>query len=547
MRREGQQNIHHFFSSLHALGIRHIVVSPGSRNAPLLQAAVAHAGFDVLTVVDERSAAYKALGMAQITQLPVVLICTSGTALLNYFPAIAEAKHSGIPLIVLSADRPSSLLNSWENQSINQQKVFGNYVNKFFAWKGLFERNRCLGKVERLAMKVFAALQFPDPGPVHLNFELSEPLYFPDELGFKPTFSLKKSIKSYTPKSFEEKLTATAKQILVVCGSGPYSENIFQDLKTLKNAGAVILCDLLSPYRSLNSEPTWEAAVASLSEETWLSLKPDTLVTTGRYLLNKKLKTLLKKFPPNQHLHLADTNLKYDPYQSKPKWSHSINGSLTLHSASDNTYLLSWETLFKKHLNHIETALNEETIWSELTAIRSFLALLPAQSVLHIANSMSIRYVAFWGVSTAVNCMSNRGTSGIDGCLSTAVGAALATPNLKHFVLIGDLAFFYDSNALWTPEIPPNLHIVLLNNKGGMIFNMIPGPTQSVAHKQITSPHNLNAEFICKGYGLTYSLVKNQTEWTEVLPKFMSHSKANLLEIQTLTDNNIRIWNKLKM
>jgi 2-succinyl-5-enolpyruvyl-6-hydroxy-3-cyclohexene-1-carboxylate synthase len=244
---------------------------------------------------------------------------------------------------------------------------------------------------------------------------------------------------------------------------------------------------------------------------------------------------------------LADTNLKYDPYESKPKWSHSINESLIIHPASDHSFLLSWETLFKKQLNHIETAFKEETMLNELSAIGSFLALLPAQSVLHIANSMSIRYVAFWGLSTAVNCMSNRGTSGIDGCLSTAVGAALAAPNLKHFVLIGDLAFFYDSNALWTPEIPPNLHIVLLNNKGGMIFNMIPGPAQSVAHPQITSPHNLNAEFICKGYGVDYTLVKNQTEWSEVLPKFMSHSKANLLEIQTSTENNIRIWNKLKM
>ncbi|MCO6494940.1 MAG: 2-succinyl-5-enolpyruvyl-6-hydroxy-3-cyclohexene-1-carboxylic-acid synthase [Bacteroidetes bacterium] len=546
MRKAGQENLHHLFQCLHRLGVRQVFICPGSRNAPLINAAVAQSEFDLYSVVDERAAGYMALGAAQITQKPTVVLCTSGTALLNLFPAVAEAHQLHIPMIVLSADRPTQFLNRWENQTIDQNRVFGKYTNTYIEWKGKMELVRTLGKVERIASKINAYTQFPDKGVVHVNFHFSEPLYFPEPIKKVEPFSLSDSIKSHTETKISENKKLSGKKLMVLCGTSHYNEGIAKEIEILKDKGALIFCDITSPYRKYGNNTNWELFANSVSEDFWSKNKPDTIITTGSFLLNKNLKNLIRKKPPETHIHLADTQIVRDTFFSKPTICNRL-GDIFFNSIKDNIPFKSiWTEKINRSTIHFNKVVENSTELNDLWAVNECLKVLPQNAVLHLANSMSVRYAAVCVIDNNITIYANRGTSGIDGCIATAVGAALADKEHEHYLISGDLAFFYGINGFWLNRLPGNLKILLLNNHGGNIFDMIPGPSASNAKHYFTTPHNRSAKHIASDYGLTYLNANSLSDYRQTLPAFIKSSTTTVFEIMTTPDLNVKTWKQLK-
>lgn len=546
MKKGGQENVHHLFQCLYTLGVRHIFICPGSRNAPLINGAVSHNGFELHSVVDERAAGYMALGAAQITQVPVVIICTSGTALLNLFPAVAEAHQLHVPLIVLSADRPLLLLDCWENQSIHQKRVFGKYANKYIEWKGLLESKRALGKVDRIASKILTYSQFPDKGVVHVNFHFSEPLYFHEPISIYNPFSLVKTNKQFTAPIFHNHSVKTGRSLMVLCGTGSYQDPIAHELTLLSQQDALILCDISSPYRQLQSHQHWELLLNSITEEFWLKRKPETLITTGSFLLNKNLKNLIRKHPPKNHYHLADTNIVRDTFFTKPIILKTLGASLESDMQSNASFKQTWTQAMDSKSVQFTKLLQQQTELTDLWTVSQLMELLPHDAIIHAANSMSVRYVSVCAPNQSNRVYSNRGTSGIDGCLSTAIGAALADSKHEHFLISGDLAFFYDINGLWIEKLPKNLKIILLNNHCGNIFDMIPGPSTSKAGHLFTTPHTRTAHNIAQDFNIEYFTANKQQDFTQQVSAFLSCTSLAIFETTSDPQANQRIWKQLK-
>lgn len=550
MNASGQANLQHLFKCLHFMGLKEVYVCPGSRNAPLIHAAFHTKSLTLHKVVDERSAAYQALGNTLISKKPVAIICTSGTAVLNLFPAIAEAVQLQLPLIILSADRPKSLYDNWENQTLNQERIFGKYVNAYFSWKGQLTRKRSIGKVEKLASQLFDSLQFPDQGPVHVNFHFDEPLYFSEPAKDYPIFSLSHRSSAFTPqKNIYQTLQPTT-SVLIVAGQGNWNQSTEESIEKLVLKGAVLFCDLCSPYRRLQTHPLWERAVSFMTADEWKQMKPETLVITGAFLLNKNLKKLLQMGNFKQVIHIADRKNIKDPYFLKPKRTDYIRDQdiAQLHPEILNKYPKKWSSIINNWDNKT-VGIDSKTLndWNVLQILKQSL---PVQSdsaiVIHAANSMSVRYVSLLGIPNHIPVFSNRGTSGIDGCLSTAMGAAQADNASLHLLITGDLAFFYDINALWQEKLPDNLKIIVLNNEGGNIFDMLPGPSSSDAYAFFTTPHTLTAKYMAQHFQTVYHTFNTLAAYKARIPEILFEKNTSIIEIHTNPQENKEIWKQLK-
>jgi 2-succinyl-5-enolpyruvyl-6-hydroxy-3-cyclohexene-1-carboxylate synthase len=547
MNAAGQDNLQHLFKCLHFLGLSEVYVCPGSRNAPLIHAAFHTQGLHLHKVVDERSAAYQALGSALLLQKPVAIICTSGTALLNVLPAIAEAFQLQVPLIVMSADRPLSLYDKWENQTIHQEGVLGRFVNTFMAWKGQLLRKRSIGKVERFAAKAMDYVQFPDNAPIHLNFHFDEPIYFAKKAKDYPIFSLTHHKSRFSLKTFPSIILPETPSVLIVAGQGHWNDTVASSIENLLSKGAVLFCDVCSPYRKLQTDMRWEFALSFLSEADWEALLPDTLVITGAFVVNKNLKKLIKKGGFKNVFQLADRQQLKDPYELKPQIVSYIK------QETSETWPYQQNLLFKeKWCNKIAAFVSNPFLpdnlpFSDWFIVSKIKDCLTTACVIHAANSMAVRYVSMVGLNKEIKILSNRGTSGIDGCLSTAMGAAWVDPKQKHIAIIGDLAFFYDQNALWREQLPPNLTILVLNNGGGNIFDMIPGPATSPAYHFFTTPHSLSAALVAKQFDINYTLIDNSKDLEMHLHNKLQSNTINLIEFITNPKENKEIWKQLKI
>ncbi|MFT4033112.1 MAG: thiamine pyrophosphate-dependent enzyme, partial [Siphonobacter sp.] len=289
------------------------------------------------------------------------------------------------------------------------------------------------------------------------------------------------------------------------------------------------------------------------------TLQPDLLITCGESFISKNLKMFFRKYSPQIHIHLSFSDYLIDPFQTLTQQIAVGEGYFfktlleeldrlafqTGDEERDEAFLSNWQQADRKAKAVMEQAWDTE--FGEFTAVRQVFEKLPSPSQLHLANSMSVRYGNYIGVKNGVEVFSNRGTSGIDGCMSTAVGAAQITRQLV-FLLIGDVAFFYDRNALWHPHVPDNLRIIVLNNAGGSIFRMIEGPRQQPELEQyFETQHNLSAKQTAEEFNLNYWQVETQQELEQALPAFMKDDqKAKLLEISTSAVLNQHFFDEFK-
>lgn len=540
--------------------IEHIVLSPGSRNAPLIIGFNASGKIKIESVVDERSAGFFALGIAQQTQKPVALVCTSGSALLNYYPAVAEAFYSNIPLVVISADRPAHLIDVGDGQTIRQENVFENHI--------LFSANLG-GENDRELIEKALQTAINKKGPVHINVPFEDPLYekitaaaIEEEVEKLKSQSVKieeKSLLKEIPleveslQKFADLWNASAKKMVLVGEHFPDELLQIQLEHLAKDPSVLVLIENTANVSHPKFINSIDKLIFPFVEDELEEFKPDILLTLGGMIVSKKIKEQLRNYKPKHHWH-ADALRAYDTFHClehhfkvSPQLFFSQFFFLT--KKRESNYQRFWlhkkEFRLEKHLEFMETC-----PFSDLKVFNIIMAAIPDHSQLQLGNSSVIRYAQLFDSNKTWRIFCNRGTSGIDGCTSTAIGAAYAVKENTLFIT-GDISFVYDSNALWNNYIPNNFRIIVINNGGGGIFRFIPGPKESEALDYFETPHELTAEHLCKMYHFEYITAKDEAELQQQLSNFYeAASQPKVLEIFTPRLENDQIlkayFNNLK-
>ncbi|SDL04826.1 2-succinyl-5-enolpyruvyl-6-hydroxy-3-cyclohexene-1-carboxylate synthase [Catalinimonas alkaloidigena] len=544
----------------HRQGLRDVILSPGSRCAPLTLAFARHPHLRVRSIPDERAAAFIALGLAQQTGQPVVLVCTSGTAALNYGPAVAEAFYQNVPLLLLTADRPPEWIDQWDGQTIRQAHVYGRHAKWSRELPVSYEHPDAAWHINRQVNEAINYARETPAGPVHLNIPVREPFY-PDPAepyGYSDAVRVI-AMSADAPELSEAQYRAlrdewqTYERILVVAGQGRPTAAFRQVLKRLsEKTGAVLVGDVLSNLHDLPGVVDRPDALLMKGEQA--ALQPDLLITFGQSVISKNLKLFLRKHAPRAHWHVQPAGEVPDTFQTltrvirtePSRFFSRVSRGLR---ASPRSYAETWRAA-NQRVRQATDRFFQHQPFGEFGALSAVVQHLPKGTQVHVANSMAIRYVNFLGLPARrdLTLFANRGTSGIDGSSSTAVGAALAT-NQPVVLITGDLAFFYDRNAFWHQEPLPNLRIVLLNNHGGGIFRMIDGPRQQPELEPFFETRQaLRAENTARDFGMTYYFAEGKEALRRHLPDFFNQTsdRPRLLEIETHNLTNADVFDQYK-
>ena len=498
-----------------------IICSPGSRNAPLVIAATARPEFEVLTVLDERSAAFQALGMALVQNRPVVVCCTSGSAIANYYPAVLEAFHSKVPLIVLSADRPEDRIMKGEGQTCVQQEFFTPHIGHCQHYNEEVSQKSFLTSLS----DIHSALQ--DKLPVHINVAFNEPLY--GLMYSSPAIDIElesRSMDYANDLSRGMSLLSNAKQVAMIIGQlAPNQSLQLREQLNRADHDHLYFADATS---GLLDHPK----VTSLA--TIVNYQPDAVLSFGGQWIDKKPKYHLRSLGIKTHVHV-------DPYQC---WDVVDAGELVHVKAEADCIVATQLSKLSLVQPAQANATTTDLPWSDALVAQTVFNQLSPHDCLHLANSTAVRYFEWFPVHAKV--YSNRGVAGIDGSLSTAVGAALADPGATHYCLIGDQSFLYDNNALHRNSIPKNLVICVLNNSVGGIFEWLPGVIEAPAKAKEVFLNSMSTDIsgICQAHGLKYKRAEGISALEEALK--MGSSGALVIDCKTSDSENATIANSLK-
>ncbi|MGY8969319.1 MAG: 2-succinyl-5-enolpyruvyl-6-hydroxy-3-cyclohexene-1-carboxylate synthase [Flavobacteriales bacterium] len=551
--------------------IERIVICAGSRNAPLTSGFVSDPFFKTYSIVDERAAGFFALGMAQQLKHPVALVCTSGSALLNFYPAIAEAFYSDIPLIVLSADRMPHRIDIGDGQTIRQSGVFDlhletaanlkpdvshatdtllqNPLQELVPFSASLKEINAIQKKNQLynnkEISRVLKIAINQKGPVHLNIPLEEPLY---EMTSKaiPLSKYKNEVPVFDEfneqlKSIKDQWHNTSKKWVIIGVMSPNTISQNQIDLLCEDPTVVVFTETTSNIthpRSINSIDKLMAPLELSETQINKTLQPEVVLTFGGMVVSKKIKSFLRNNPPKHHWHV-DQKKAYNTYYRLDRHlevppsiflEHLYKDvSIPNHTDYQESVLNIFENFKRKGDIYLDTL-----AFSDLNVFDYISKTLPEGIHLQIANSSSIRYAQLmdWPNRTSFFC--NRGTSGIDGSTSTAIGAALIS-KAPTILITGDLSFLYDINGLWNDNIPSNFKIILINNNGGGIFRILPGEKDSPKHdKYFETIHSRDAKYLAKIFGFSYQKAASKWKLKRRLAKFYKVNKTpQLLEINT--------------
>jgi 2-succinyl-5-enolpyruvyl-6-hydroxy-3-cyclohexene-1-carboxylate synthase len=546
-------------------GVEHLVLSPGSRCAPLTIAFVRHPKIQTKIVSDERAAAFIALGMAQRLARPVGICCTSGSAVYNYAPAVAEAFYQHIPLIIFTADRPPEWIDQLDGQTIRQQNIFGKHVKGSFQLPVDASKDDLWFSDRIISEAINLANTYPY-GPVHINVPVREPFYpeADEEIQFDENI---KVIEQLTPQynlsednwkrlladwqRFDKKLIlggqqAQDKQMDILL------EEFSQEFKI------PMLGDVISNLHGSKEVIRHQDIFLGKKDEALKeSLQTDLLITFGRSVISKNLKLFLRKYKPKAHWHIQPAGQAADTFQALsqiiPMEAKTfLRELLNRQSAQESNveFWQKWQQAESEAREFVPKFIQKQKEHNEFSAVEAIIRQLPESSDLHLANSMAVRYanfVSLEAMQSNVEVFANRGTSGIDGSNSTAVGNALATNRLTTLIT-GDMAFFYDRNAFWHNYLPENLRVIVLNNHAGGIFGMIEGPSrQPELGEYFETTQPLNAARTAKDFGLDYLYCDRIEQLQKKLQEFFRRDgQAKLLEIETDKTVNKSIFTDFK-
>lgn len=511
-----KENIQQLISLLIQSNVSHIVISPGSRNMPLAESFYSDKSFHCYSVTDERSAGFFAIGLILKFNAPVAICCTSGSALLNYGSAISEAFYQELPLLVISADRPQAWIGQMDGQTLQQTNLFGNLVGK--------EVNLPIIKTEedrwfcnRLINEALLFLDLKNR-PVHINIPIDEPFF---DCSAK---SIPSCRKINTNRDFKEDWAHASRPLIIVGQLHPAEAKMVAEYLALLNCP--ILSENIGNIENIdNNIPLFDAILMNPSTE----FTPDLVIYLGGHVISKRLKNWLRNLTPQRCWRIDSSDEIRDTFQcltdifiGKPT---DFFTPLSPKSA-DNEYLACWKSANKK----MQKKINLFNFSNHLTlrALKDVIEKIPMNSALFLGNSNTIRQTQFF-LRKGISYFCNRGINGIDGSLSAAVGYAATSEN-QTFLIIGDLSFFYDMNALWNNHVSKNLHILLVNNKGGGIFKSLPGLSPSEAvNKLIITENNISAKGWAESVGVTYLHADGFSLSEDLIMRFVSPNDSPVL------------------
>ncbi len=538
------------------------ILSPGSRNAPLTYAFTRHPQIKAYTISDERSAGFIALGMAQRSGQPVALACTSGSAAANYGPAVAEAYFQHLPLIIFTADRPPEWIDQQDGQTIHQANLYGSHVKQSWQCPVDLTHPDAVWHFERLVNEALIMATDGMPGPVHINIPFREPFY-PDKKAKSRQRAPKVISKARYKKSLPEfdwvKLVddwRKHKRKLILggqmlhTGAGLEAIGEFTAAKNIPLVG-----DVLSNMHGLtNTISLADTFIGSQPAKTKKALQPDLLITFGKSIIAKNLKLYLRQYRPKAHWHIQEEGYVPDTFQSLTRIvpvgiTELINSIDSIAARGPLPYYNAWKGL-QQQTKKFVNAFNADNKYHEFSALHAIFDNLPISCDIHLANSMPVRWANMYGFDHTrqqVEIFCNRGTSGIDGSTSTALGSALKSDKTTLLVT-GDMAFFYDRNAFWNKYLPDNLRIIVLNNHGGGIFDIIDGPSGQPEHKEyFLTDQPLSARAVADEFGMKYYHCQSVAGLAKGLDRFwVRDGHAKILEIETDIATNTKIIKKFK-
>ncbi|CEJ67748.1 2-succinyl-5-enolpyruvyl-6-hydroxy-3-cyclohexene-1-carboxylate synthase [Chryseobacterium oranimense G311] len=528
---------------LQQYGISDIIISPGSRNAPLAIHFSETDAFNCYSIVDERSAAFVGMGMAKSEKKPVAITCTSGSAVANYYPAVTEAFYQNVPLLILTADRPTDYVDIFDGQTIRQKDIF--HQHSYGDFQLLEDSKENAEDVNFDIIKKAIELCFEKQGPVHINIPLEEPLYeLVSELPSFPTVEKTIRHKEYEIPSNLIADWHTSQRIMILVGTKDYSPELESQLTQLvKNHSVVVLSEANSNLYHEKFFRHIDRYIFNFTEEDYKTYAPDLLITVGQNVVSKKVKQFLRSARPKQHWHL-DEVWQPDTYFSltekiEVKPEVFFSKLLKFINLEPRPYFNLWDVLRDKKDARHEQFLNMVE-FSDFYFFNKASQTIPENYNIHFSNSSAIRYAQLFDFGKR-KMYCNRGTSGIDGSTSTAMGFAIKNAN-PTLLITGDLSFFYDINGLWNQYIPPFVRIIIFNNGEGNIFKIIPGPgnaNPNTLDEFIATKHRKHAEHLAKHFGFSYIKVEDEPTLDRVLENFFKPDlQPKILEVNTYGKNS---------
>lgn len=523
-----------------AKGLTQVVICPGSRNAPLTIGFASNAKFTCYSIADERAAAFFALGIAQQTRKPVAVVCTSGSAVLNFYPAVAEAFYSMIPLVIISADRPPHKIDIGDGQTIRQENVLANHTvyNANLTMEASAENDYLINKAINKS--------FTEKGPVHINVPFEEPLYDTvRKVSVDATISAFAKVYKTIPVDdliVHTNIWNAATRKLVIVGANP-PDDVEDELIDMlaRDHSVVVMTETTSNFNHPTFLAHIDRIITPFNRKDFLAFQPEIVLTFGGMIVSKRLKSFLRTFKPEHHWHV-DPLRAYDTF-----------GVLSKHfETSPNDFFRQFLPFTKKvlsdyakHAHKIAAQRKKKhdafvagAPYSDFKAFSRIIPAIPNGYQVQVGNSAPIRYMQLFDVDPSLEIYCNRGTSGIDGSTSTAIGAALASGK-PTLLISGDISFLYDSNGLWNQYIPRHFKIIVINNGGGGIFRILPGHQENkVFNTFFETSHHLDASHLAKMFGFEYWSASDDPGVVSALPKFFAASKPAILEIFTPTKEN---------
>jgi len=535
-----KRNILETVALLKAHGISRVVLSPGSRNAPLIQSFICDSFFDCISIIDERSAGYLALGLALQDHQPVVLCCTSGSALLNYAPALAEAFYQHVPLIVLSADRQAAWIDQMDGQTLPQPGIFGPLVKQTVHLPEV-QDDTTRWHCNRLINEAILTCQRPSKGPVHLNIPISEPLFDFSEPTLPVVRVMEEIITTHgqCPEALVNAWNKAQKRLVLV-GQHPTDSTLTSLLDTLATRfDCVILGEHLSNVDSKALIGNFDTLLAHLDTETTDHLRPDFLLTLGGHVISKRLKQWLRQQETLEHWAISSNEKVADSYQHLGQYikapANEVLAALAMQASHEAGHQ------YADHWNHLSRRLPAPTPsalpFSDLAVTGYFLHQLPTDAALLVGNSSPVRNIQYYPKPALKTVYCNRGTNGIEGSLSLATGLTLHA-DTHLYALLGDLSFIHDLGSLWTAqELAQNLKILLINNGGGGIFHHLNGLELSpTLLPYIAANHDRRLEHWVKAAGWDYLEASGHQSLAAVLPSFTDTTRSRPIVLEVFTD-----------
>ena len=553
------------------LGITHAVFSPGSRSTTMAMLFREHGDFETYMNIDERSAGFMALGIAKAHRKPVILVCTSGSAVAHYMPAVLEAQYSGVPLIILSADRPHTLQHVGAPQTVDQQKLFGTAVN-YYEELAVPQQDHYYTYPRLVARKAYMKAMDVKRGPVHINVPLFEPLV-PEldkkhfDCGRLPFSVVGGTIQPSDVHAMYDLLKNT--KVLILAGPSAYPNDIESILALSYMFNAPILGDPLSNMRSVRDERVVTSYDAVLTQEAYRDvLQPDCILQIGQMVVSKRVQQWVASMQHTPIISVSPTMDYTNPagnttlfVQSTPQGLvaalkigipelHAMEnegyaeGAYEELDTADNGYLATWIHADEVGRKQLDTVGREQELFEGRT-IHLLQELLPQHSQIVVANSMSIRDMDyFWsGNRHSAIIYGNRGVNGIDGTVSTALG--IATNGMPTVLLTGDLTFFHDLNGLAVAKTHPlNVTIIVHNNDGGGIFEYLPQKGTPHFDYLFSTAQGLDYSGLATLYGIDFVRVASNDELKNALQNYVGTMGVHVIEIPTSKERSRELHKK---